>query len=172
MRGKRAPWVLVGAMALASCTRAQEGPAHDLPEPLPVLVQEQGQPMLALLDHALGRHFAEAGGDAPIACLSVLDGRSEEALPAELEALLMERHPSLAPLVRCTQREGAWLDQEHGTPASVITLHSFTCSARDACTGWAATQTGAAASPSYRYTMAYRDGEWRFARNLRLVAGE
>lgn len=178
--------VLAGAWALAACTRGPEGagpalpegqaeaqPQNALPDPLPVLAQDKDRPMLALLDHVLGLHFAQpSAAHGAATCVSALDGRSAEALAAPDEVMLMERHPALAPMSRCVERGGAWQDEERGLPASLVTLHSFTCSAQGSCTGWASTQTGAVASPSFRYTMAYGEGEWRFSRDPRLMAPE
>lgn len=164
--------VAAGVAMLAGACVYLPPDREDLPEPLPDLVQQQDQPRLALLDHVLAAHFADAPEDAPTTCVAVHDGRSESALAADEETMLMERHAMLAPLSRCAQQGGRWIDadSEDGAEASVVALHSFTCASTTGCTGWAAAQTGAAASPSYRYTMDWDGKQWRFTRNPRLIA--
>ena len=170
--------VTMTALGLSACVYVDQ--SDTMPDPLPNLAQQQDNPLLALADEVLKNHFAAASasadtaatGPVPTTCIAANDGRSPEALPQPQETALMERHPKLAPLLRCVDLGEGLQDETTGEPATVIELHSFTCSDEFTCSGWASAKTGGTGSPSMRYSMEWGAGGWSFVREQRLIADQ
>lgn len=161
---------LITALGLSACVYVEA--SDELPAPLPKLAQQQDNPLLALADEVLTDHFAEAASPVPTTCIAANDGRSPEALPQVEETALMERHPKLAPLLRCVDLGEGLQDETTGEPATVIELHSFTCSDEFSCSGWASPKTGNTGAPASRYIMEWGAGGWSFVRAQRLIADQ
>ncbi len=154
---------IAGGLALSGCV-AVPGGDDSLPDPLPQLSQQQDTPQLALLDFALTSYFAAVPTPTITTCVAANDGRSPEALDAEGETALMERHPRLAPFTRCVMREGNWIDveAEEGAPneAVVVELANFTCADEFSCTGWARIVRGIDGMETRRYGMEWGANGW------------
>ena len=133
------------------------------PPPLAPLAEDAEQPVLALLEHVLTGHFAAFGANPPTTCARLLPG----PLSAEQEEALIARFVRLAPASRCRAESGKWRDTVTGQPAQVVEVYDFACRAPLQCTGWVV----APQRPATRYAMRYEDGAWRFAADLRMVAG-
>ncbi len=159
---------LAPVLALTACVY----PDDSVPAPesdVPSLGSDQSQPQLALMDHLLGTYFASDVPSRPTICAATHDGRSEVALAPEAERALMSRYDSLAPFTRCAWLEEGWQDSETGEPAMVFTVHSFSCTATDNCSGFGGYIAGQTSSMSNLYTMRYTGGAWAFDRDPRLV---
>ena len=115
-------------------------------KPLAPLAEDADQPLLALFEHVLTNHFATFGPDTPTTCAVLRTG----PLDAEQEDALIARFVRLA-----------------GQPAQVVEVYDFACRAPLQCTGWVV----APQRPATRDAMRYEDGAWRFAADLRMVAG-
>jgi len=170
--------IAVAAAILGGCVAPEEEGARSdarseaLPEPLPKLAEIRDNPRLSLLDHALVHYFEGAAPDGPVVCAAAHDGRSAEALDIADETALMERHPTLAPMVRCTLQNGAWTDEDSGEEAVLLSLHSFTCASPDSCSGWISPQRGATGGMSELYRMEWGAKGWSFTRDPRLIADQ
>ncbi len=132
------------------------------PPPLSPLAEDQEQPALALLEHALTGHFATFGVNSPTTCASLRPG----PLTAEQEEALIVRFVRLAPASRCVVAGSGWRDAITEEPAVVVQLYDFGCRAAGQCSGWVAAPGSLAA----RYAMRFEDGQWRFTRDPRLIA--
>ena len=132
-------------------------------KPLAPLAEDADQPLLALFEHVLTNHFATFGPDTPTTCAVLRTG----PLDAEQEDALIARFVRLAPASRCRAEGGKWRDTVTGQPAQVVEVYDFACRAPLQCTGWVV----APQRPATRYAMRYEDGAWRFAADLRMVAG-
>jgi len=167
---KKLVFLALCAGMAGACVNGDEVSDTPLPDPLPRLAEQQSNPRLALLDHALAPHLPEGAEKLPTVCTNVQGADTQSALSADEETALMERYPHLAPLSRCTKQGARWIDADSDEPAKLVTLHSFACVAKDNCTGWISAQTGAAGAMSYRYTMEWSGESWAFSRDPRLIA--
>lgn len=156
---------------LGGCVNPEEA-VENAGYELPALAADRSQPQLALLDHLLGEYFASDVDNRPTVCASVVDGRSEVALPPEQEQALIARYEELAPFSRCGWIGNAWRDTETGDPAIVFTIHSFTCADQERCSAFAGYTAGQTNSVSYRYTMDWGGAEWNFERHPRIIADQ
>ena len=156
--GRRIVSGFVSLLAASGCVSGEGDPP-----PLPPLVEDQERPVLALFEHVLTNHFATFGPDTPTTCAVLRTG----PLDAEQEDALIARFVRLAPASRCRAEGGKWRDTVTGQPAQVVEVYDFACRAPLQCTGWVV----APQRPATRYAMRYEDGAWRFAADLRMVAG-
>jgi len=146
------------ALSLGACVSGGGAPPA-----LPPLAEDSEQPLLALFEHVLTAHFITFGANPPTTCAALREG----GLTAEQEQELTARFVRLAPASRC-KPEGAELrDAFTGEPARMVEVYDFVCREPLRCTGWVA----APGRPATRYAMRYEDGAWRFAEDLRRVAG-
>ena len=146
------------ALALGACVAG-----GGAPPPLTPLAQDAEQPMLALFEHVLKDHFATFGAGSPTTCAVLRSGQ----LSAEQERELMVRFVRLAPASRCRSEGDGWRDTITEEPAQVVEVYGFACRAPLQCTGWAV----APQRPATRYAMRFEDRAWRFAADLRMIAG-
>jgi hypothetical protein len=151
--------VVVAAGALAACV-VEEEPKPRLP-PLPVLAQDQGEPVLALFEHVLTGYFAGAGPNAPTTCAALRSG----PLSAAQEQELIARFVRLAPAARCRAGAGGTVDALTGGPAVLVELADFAC-AQAACAG----TVRLPGRPAARYALRFESGAWRFDGDAGVVA--
>ncbi|MFC3097614.1 hypothetical protein [Alteraurantiacibacter palmitatis] len=156
------------ALSLGGCTSADKE-ASDSPPRLPPLDSEIEMPQLALADHVLGTYFASDVAMRPTVCIATTDGREEVALEQGWERELMARYPALAPFSRCALLDGVWQDAETGEPAMVFSLHSFTCTTANSCSGFGQYMFGQTTSPTSRYKLDWGGKRWNFTRDDRLL---
>lgn len=160
MRHIRNAWAgaALGALALTSCVSGEGLPAPER------LALDQSRPQLALLEQVLREHFAGqgSGSQAPTTCAT----RRPRALSAEEETELMTRFVRLAPISRCRSTPGGYVDSIVGTRADVIELYDFACTDAAHCAGWI-TRPG---QPATRHALEWREGEWHFTSDRRLLA--
>ncbi len=150
---------LLAAAALGACVNE---PAT-APVP-PQLAEDRERPALALIEHALGEHFAGLGtaADPPTTCVELRPG----GLSAEDEQALIARFPRLAPRARCETDTPPPEDGFTGERAVLVQVYDVTCSTPEQCGGWVSRP----GSPAMHYAMAYAEGAWRFTGDRRILA--
>ncbi len=159
----------VAAILLATACSQTEGVGADSASALPPLDNDIEKPQLALADHVLGNYFASDLALRSTVCIATTDGREEVALEQGFERELMTRYPALAPFSRCALLDGTWQDAETGDPAMVFSLHTFTCTTANSCSGFAHYMFGQASSPASRYQLDWGGKRWVFTRDERLM---
>lgn len=133
----------LAVLALSACISGGNGP-------LPKLVNDPGQPVLALFEHVLTAHFAGVGASEPATCAKLEPG----SLTAAQEKALIDRFARLSPASQC------------GEGDATVRVYSFTCASEVLCGGW----TTRPSVPAVRYAMRFVDGAWRFDGDMRILA--
>ncbi len=159
----------MGALLLVTACSQTEGVGADSASTMPPLNEDIEKPQLALADHVLGNYFASDLAMRPTICIATTDGREEVALEQGLERELMTQYPALAPFSRCALLDGSWQDAETGDPAMVFSLHTFTCTTANSCSGFAHYMFGQETSPARRYQLDWGGKRWVFTSDQRLI---
>jgi hypothetical protein len=141
---------LPAALHLTGCAYDGAPAATDLAP----LAQDPRQPALALLEHVLTGHFAEAGAAAPTTCASL----APTALTDEQEEALIVRLVRLAPGARCVERDGTTIDAITGDRAQRVQVYQFACTTSTLCHAWVA-RPGRA---PVRHSVRFEAGRWSF----------
>jgi len=147
--GKSLPALSGLAILVAGCAYDGAPATTDLAP----LTQDPQQPALALLEHVLTGHFAEAGAAAPTTCAAL----APKPLTAQQEEALIVRLVRLAPGARCVERGNATVDAITGDPAQRVQVYQFACSAGTLCHAWVARPD----RMPVRYRMRFETGAWR-----------
>ena len=150
--------IALSPLLLAACAYQEAGD----PPPLPRLAEDPEQPALALLEHVLIGHFAEAGANVLTTCAAL----APTALTPEQEKALMMRLVRLAPAARCLARKDGVVDTITGEDAQRVQVYDFACAGAALCSGWVARP----GSPATRYALRFENGAWRFDGDPRWVA--
>ncbi len=145
------------ALSLGACTAG--GGVSPTPAPL---VQDQEQPVPALLEHVLTGYFAGTGASGRTTCARF----SPTPLSAEQERALIARFVRLAPAERCASAGQGAVDAITGEAAGVVQVYEFACAGPALCSGW----VQAPGAPATRYAMRFEGGAWRFDSDRRILA--
>lgn len=156
-------------LLLATACSQTSGAGTESASAMPPLDNDIEKPQLALADHVIGSYFASDLAMRPTVCIATTDGREEVALEQGFERELMTRYPALAPFSRCALLDGSWQDAETGDPAMVFSLHTFTCTTANSCSGFAHYMFGQETSPASRYQLDWGGKRWVFTRAEPLI---
>ena len=161
---------LAAILLVTACSQTSTAGA-DSASALPPLDNDIEKPQLALADHVLGNYSASDLSMRPTVCIATTDGREEVALEQGMELELMTRYPGLAPFSRCALLDSSWQDTDTGDAAMVFSLHTFTCTMANSCSGFSHYMFGKETSPASRYQLDWGGKRWVFTRDEPL-AGE